>query len=142
MLCLDFLGNEMYRHERSEQLLTITNRLGHTPSYKTIVRLHQEAAARSRLVPNTFMCTHRHQAPFSHNFIVKVADNFDINPDRLHGENSIHLLNQIIVSTPENDELPVVVSECLYEIVDMTVKSEVCTAVSICCFFFGASSKL
>ena len=132
----------MYRHERSQQLLTITNRLGHTPSYKTIVRLHQEAAARSRLVPNTFMCAHRHQAPFSHNFIVKVADNFDINQDRLHSENSIHHLNQIIVSTPENAELPVVVSECLYEIVDMTVKSEVCIAVSICCFSFGASSKL
>ncbi|CAF3938297.1 unnamed protein product [Rotaria sp. Silwood1] len=111
------LGNELYRHGRSEQLLTITNRLGYTPSYKSIVRLHTEAAERSRKVPRPFFCAGQYSSSFDHNFVVKVADNFDLNPDRLHGNNSIHILNQIIISTPENNELPIVVAECLDDIV-------------------------
>ncbi|CAF3390230.1 unnamed protein product, partial [Rotaria sp. Silwood2] len=111
------LGNELYRHGRSEQLLNITNRLGYTSSYKSIVRLHTEAAERSRKVSRPFFCTGQYSSSFDHNFVVKVADNFDLNPDRLHGNNSIHILNQIIISTPENNELPIVIAECLDDIV-------------------------
>jgi hypothetical protein len=111
--------------------LTITNRLGHTPSYKTIVRLQKEAAARSRITSDPFIYTGQHGIPFTHNFVVKVADNFDINPDRLHGDKSIHILNQIIVSTPENDEVTMIVSECLDEILHMTLECDTFNRVSI-----------
>ncbi|CAF3933472.1 unnamed protein product [Rotaria sp. Silwood2] len=126
----NLLGNELYRHTRSEQLLTITNRLGHTPSYNTIARLHMEAAERSTSAFLPFASPHQQLIPFSHNFVVKVADNFDINPDRLHGNNSIHIMNQIIVSTPENDEIPIVVTDCLNNILDEIASTYTSTIVS------------
>jgi hypothetical protein len=42
------LANELFRHERSSQLLTITNRLGHTCSYLTMCRLQHEAAEKAK----------------------------------------------------------------------------------------------
>ncbi|CAF3305789.1 unnamed protein product [Rotaria sp. Silwood2] len=126
----DLLGNELYRHERSEQLLTITNRLGHTPSYSTIVRLHAQAAERSRMTFKPFFIEHQQTELVTHNFVVKVADNFDINPDRLHGNNSIHILNQILISTPENDELPNLIIDCLNDLLDTIVNSNITNTIS------------
>ncbi|CAF3953138.1 unnamed protein product, partial [Rotaria sp. Silwood1] len=126
---VNLLGNELYRHERSEQLLTITNRLGHTPSYDTIVRLHVEAAERARLGSKPLIYPRQEISPGDHNFVVKVADNFDINPDRLHGNNSIHILNQIIISTPENNELPAMITDCVNDLLDKIMNSIISTPV-------------
>ncbi|CAF4560964.1 unnamed protein product, partial [Didymodactylos carnosus] len=38
------LANELLQHERSADLVSIFNRYGHTCSYQTIVKLHQEVA--------------------------------------------------------------------------------------------------
>ncbi|CAM4795072.1 unnamed protein product, partial [Rotaria magnacalcarata] len=54
-----------------------------------------------------------------------VADNLDLNPDRLHGNNSIQILNQIIISTPENSKLSIRIAECLDEIVHRIVSSNI-----------------
>jgi len=51
-----------------------------------------------------------------HCFAITVADNFDMNIGTLHGENSIHILNRIIIQTPLNDELKVDVNECLNDL--------------------------
>ena len=45
--------------------------------------------------------------------MVKVADNFDINPDGVLGNNSIHILNQIMISTVGNSELKEIVNDCV-----------------------------
>jgi hypothetical protein len=59
--------------------------------------------ARSNFIRQQKTC-HRHD------FVVKVADNFDENPDGIHGDvKSIHILNQIFVTTQENDEVPIIV---------------------------------
>jgi hypothetical protein len=51
-----------------------------------------------------------------HCFAITVADNFDMNLGTLHGENSIHILNRIIIQTPLNDELKVDVNDCLNDL--------------------------
>ncbi len=126
------MGNEIFRHERSKQLLTITNRLGHTPSYNTIVRLNYNAAQNARTATDPFTILRQNQKPFEfpHNFVLKIADNFDINPDTLYGNNSIHILNQIIISTPENDEIPNIVEDVLNGVLDEILKSDVSPSVS------------
>jgi hypothetical protein len=132
-LHLDLLGNEIFRHERSQQLLTVLNRLGHTCSYSTILRLHHNAAKKTRGVTiNPFVLTREKQtsSEFVHHFLVKVADNFDINPDRLHGDKSIHILNQIVISTPENDEIPNIVADVINEILDNINKTDAHNMVS------------
>ncbi|CAF4125635.1 unnamed protein product, partial [Rotaria sordida] len=118
------LRNEIFRHERSKQLLTITNRLGHTPSYNTIVRLHNEVACNARKKGDPFAVLQSNQKNliYSHDFTIKVADNFDLNPDTLYGNNSIHILNQIIVSTPENDEIPFIVADVLRDVLNQISK--------------------
>ncbi|CAF4064432.1 unnamed protein product [Rotaria sp. Silwood2] len=122
---VNFLGNEIFRHKRSKQLLSITNRLGHTPSYNTMVRLHQDAAYNSRRKTDPFAILRQNKksSQYLHDFAVKVADNFDLNPDTLYGNNSIHILNQIIVSTSENDEIPTIVAHILDDVLDEIVKS-------------------
>jgi len=77
------LANEVFLHERSEQLLTTMNRLGHTPSYYTILRLHREVAKKTRESSNLFAIIRQKQNPseYFHHFTLKVVDNFDINPD-------------------------------------------------------------
>ncbi|CAF1612425.1 unnamed protein product, partial [Didymodactylos carnosus] len=112
------LANELFRHERSSQLLTITNRYGHTCGYKTIVRLHHEAAERVKMSSIPLASVKQ-----QHMFAIKVADNFDLNKESLHGENSIHILNQIIVHNPENDELLTNVHQCLAEMKDIVAES-------------------
>jgi hypothetical protein len=49
-------------------------------------------------------------------FAIVVADHFDLNIGTLHGENSIHILNRIIVQTPLNDESESKVKECLNDL--------------------------
>lgn len=95
------LGNEIFRHERSSQLLTITNRLGYTCSYVSMCRLQQQAAEEAKSSGKDFGEIQRNLRTNHHEFAIKVADNFDLNKDTLHGENSLHMLNQIIVTTPE-----------------------------------------
>jgi hypothetical protein len=51
-----------------------------------------------------------------YSFSIIVADNFDMNVGTLHGENSIHILNRIIVQTPLNDELQFDINDCLNHI--------------------------
>ncbi|CAF1137322.1 unnamed protein product [Didymodactylos carnosus] len=94
------------------------NRFGHSCSYKAIVRLHQEAADIVANSPSSSLPSNTQQ---QQQFIVKVADNFDLNKDSLHGENSIHILNQILVQTSENDELFIDVSKCLNQLCDNIV---------------------
>ncbi|CAF4621853.1 unnamed protein product, partial [Didymodactylos carnosus] len=75
------LGNEVFRHERSLQLLTILNRFGDTCSYKSLIRLHERIASKqpsSTTLPKTVQ---------PNCFAVKVADNFDLNKETIHGEN-------------------------------------------------------
>ncbi|CAF1098692.1 unnamed protein product, partial [Didymodactylos carnosus] len=113
------LANEIFRHERSAQLLSITNRLGHTCGYKTILRLQHEAAEKSKAAFSSLSIINRQRnQQYRHDFAVIVADNFDMNKETVHGENSLHILNQIIVQTPENDEILFIVTELLTEITD------------------------
>ncbi|CAF1212257.1 unnamed protein product [Rotaria sordida] len=51
-----------------------------------------------------------------HSFAITVADNFDMNIGTLRGENSIRMLNRIIIQTPANDELKSDVNECLNDL--------------------------
>jgi hypothetical protein len=46
-------------------------------------------------------------------FAIAVVDNFYLNIGSLHGENSIHMLNRIIIQTSNNEELISDVNECL-----------------------------
>ncbi|CAF1392249.1 unnamed protein product, partial [Didymodactylos carnosus] len=103
-----------YRHTRSSQLLNVINRFGHSASYKTIVRLNQRVAeavgkssSSSQLPPS---------AQRQQNFIVVVVDNFDQNKESLHGENSIHIANRIMVQTSENNELLSDVGDCINQL--------------------------
>ncbi len=96
------LANELFRHERSAQLLTITNRFGHTCSYRTMTRLQCEIAEKVKISSNILEHVERRSTgEHKHEFAVKIADNFDMNKETLRGENSIHMLNRIIVKTPE-----------------------------------------
>ncbi|CAF1624401.1 unnamed protein product, partial [Adineta ricciae] len=119
------LGNEIFRHERSKQLLSITNRLGHTPSYSTIMRLQHDAAQNVRKTNDPLVVLQQKEksSTYSQNFIFKVADNFDINPDTLYGNNSIHILNQIIVTTSENDEISIKVRDIVDDLLNETSNS-------------------
>ncbi|CAF1288798.1 unnamed protein product, partial [Didymodactylos carnosus] len=60
-----------------------------------------------------------------HSFGIKIADNFDLNKESLHGENSIHIMNQIIVQNPVNDEIIANVNDCLSKLVDDAVSQSV-----------------
>ncbi|CAF4162533.1 unnamed protein product [Rotaria magnacalcarata] len=51
-----------------------------------------------------------------HSFAITVAENFVMNIGTLRGENSIHMLNRIIIQTPENDELKFDVSQCVNDL--------------------------
>ena len=96
------LANELFRHERSSQILPLTNRLGHTCSYLTMCRLQYEAAEKVKHLSDVHEQIHRPTGRTrTHQFAVKIADNFDMNKETLQGENSIHILNQIIVKAPE-----------------------------------------
>ena len=118
------LGNEIFHHTRSANLLQMTNRLGHTAGYDTIFRLHQEAAEKSRESFNPVSFTHQQTKSHRQNFLVKVADNFDYNPDGIHGTvHNIHILNQILVSTTENDETSAIVQQLICDIVNDVIKS-------------------
>ncbi|CAF3483178.1 unnamed protein product [Rotaria sp. Silwood2] len=90
-----------------------------------MVRLHQDAAYNSRRKTDPFAILRQNKksSQYLHDFAVKVADNFDLNPDTLYGNNSIHILNQIIVSTSENDEIPTIVAHILDDVLDEIVKS-------------------
>ncbi|CAF4252684.1 unnamed protein product, partial [Rotaria sp. Silwood2] len=74
------LANEISKHARSNELLCILNRFGHTASYKTISRINRKIANKqmiesslpSSVLPNCYL--------------VQVADNFDLNRETLHGE--------------------------------------------------------
>jgi hypothetical protein len=118
------LGNEIFHHTRSATLLKMTNRLGHTCGYDTILRLHQEAAEKARESLDPVNFTHQQSKSHHQNFLVKVADNFDHNPDGIHGNvNNIHILNQILVSTTENDETLLIIQQVVRDIVSDVVKS-------------------
>ncbi|CAF1281095.1 unnamed protein product, partial [Didymodactylos carnosus] len=98
MLCPKhyLLANELMKHERSADLVSIFNRYGHTCSYQTITKLHEEAARKEGTgyqLPKTVR---------PHCFAIKCADNFDINRDTIHGTGSFHIMNQIIIQNPEN----------------------------------------
>jgi hypothetical protein len=118
------LANEIFHHTRSANLLKITNRLGHTCGYDTILRLHQEAAEKARESLNPVNFTHQQTKSHQQNFLTKIADNFDYNPDGIHGNvNNIHILNQILVSTTENDETSLIVQDVVVDMVSNVVKS-------------------
>ena len=117
-------GNELFHHTRSAGLLKISNRLGHSCGYDTIRRLHQEAAEEALRSSDPMNLSRQRKTHSRHDFVIKVADNFDHNPDSVHGNTgSIHILNQILVSTSENDEIPVVVEQVLSDLVDHVEKS-------------------
>ncbi|CAF3786549.1 unnamed protein product [Rotaria magnacalcarata] len=112
------LGNELLRHENSCQLLTITNRLGHTCSYKTMRRLQYEVADKVNTLSDTIQRGQHSNEILNNGFLIKVIDNFDMNKETLHGENSLHMLNQIIVQTIENDESYITANEVINDIID------------------------
>ena len=117
-------GNELFHHTRSANLLKMTNRLGHTCGYDTILRLHPEAAEQARQPSDRFNFIHQQEKSHQHNFVIKVADNFDLNPDGAHGKmESIHILNQILVSTSENDEVPIIVSHLINDLIDHVIEA-------------------
>ena len=88
----------------------MTNRLGHTCAYDTVLRLQHDAAERARQSSRPINSIQQEKTCHQHDFVVKVADNFDENPDGIHGDvKSIHILNQIFVTTQENDEVPITV---------------------------------
>ena len=91
------LANEICKHGRSNELLSIMNRFGHVASYKTISRIHR------RIANNELMQSVLPSGVLSNCYIVQVADNFDLNRETLHGERSYHFLNRIFVQTPENN---------------------------------------
>jgi hypothetical protein len=112
-------GNELFHHTRSANLLKISNRLGHSCGYDTIRRLHQEAAEEALRSSDPMNLSRRRKTYSQHDFVIKVADNFDHNLDSVHGNTgSIHILNQILVSTSENDEIPFIVEQVLKDLVD------------------------
>ncbi|CAF1502366.1 unnamed protein product [Adineta steineri] len=118
------LANELFRHERSSQLLTITNRLGHTCSYITMCRLQSEAAEKAKHLSDALEQVHKSTGRIRiHEFGVKVADNFDMNKETIHGENSIHILNRIIVKSPENDEVPFITMDIMDNIINEVIDS-------------------
>ena len=117
-------GNELFHHTRSANLLKISNRLGHSCGYDTIRRLHHEAAEEAIRSSDPMSLSRQRKTHSRHDFVIKVADNFDHNPDSTHGNtDSIHILNQILVSTSENDEMPFIVERVLNDLVDDVVKS-------------------
>ena len=67
-------------------------------------------------------------------FAIIAADNFDMNIGTLRGENSIHILNRIIIQAPENDKLKSDVNECLNDLCE--------SVVSVIDENFGLPSKL
>ena len=101
-------------------------------------RLQCEAAEKVRLLSDTLKQDQRLScAIINQHFAVKVADNFDINKETLHDENSLHILNQIIVQTTEyvlvefvvyelflflfyfrNDEIPIISKDLINSIID------------------------
>jgi len=90
------LANEICKHGRSNELLSILNRFGHVASYKTISRIHRKIA-------NNEMMEHSLPTGILQDcYLVQVADNFDLNRETLHGERSYHFLNRIFVQTSEN----------------------------------------
>lgn len=91
------LANEISKHGRSNELLSIFNRFGHAASYKTISRIHRKIAN------NQMMQSSLPAGLLPNCYLVQVADNFDLNRETLHGERSYHFLNRIFVQTSEND---------------------------------------
>ncbi|CAM4964899.1 unnamed protein product [Rotaria socialis] len=91
------LANEICKHGRSNELMSIMNRFGHAASYKTITRVHRKVAnqqiAKSSVPADVLPDC----------YLVQVADNFDLNRETLHGERSYHFLNRILVQTYENN---------------------------------------
>ncbi|CAF3913624.1 unnamed protein product [Rotaria sp. Silwood1] len=107
------LGNEIFHHVRSSHLLNIMNRFGHTCSYETMVRLQKKAAdAIASLSPTALPPSVKQE----HSFAIAIVDNFDLNIGTLHGENSIHILNRIIIQTPNPEELLCDVNQCLVDL--------------------------
>lgn len=93
------LSNEVCKHVRSNELLSILNRFGHSASYKTITRIHRKVAEEQM---------NQHSVPSAvlpNCYLIQVADNFDLNRETLHGERSFHFLNRIFVQTPDNQML-------------------------------------
>ncbi|CAF0950439.1 unnamed protein product, partial [Didymodactylos carnosus] len=93
------LGNELLKHARSSDLITVMNRFGHVCSYEGVCRLHDEQARKESTLYQLPKTVHPNC------FGVKVADNFDLNKETVHGENSIHIMNQIIIQNPENIDI-------------------------------------
>lgn len=91
------LANEICKHGRSNELLSIFNRFGHVTSYTTISRIHKKIAN------NQMMKSSLPTGVLPDCYLVQVADNFDLNRETLHGERSYHFLNRILVQTPENN---------------------------------------
>ena len=91
------LANEICKHGRSSELLSILNRFGHAASYKTISRIHRKIANNQMM--QSFLPT----GLLFNCYLVQVADNFDLNRETLHGERSFHFFNRIFVQTPENE---------------------------------------
>lgn len=118
------LANELFHHTRSANLLKVTNRLGHSCSYDTVRRLHQKAADSARHSSDQFDFIQEKKRSYDHHFIIKVADNFDLNPDGVRGNtNNIHILNRILVKTPENDEILIAVGQVLENLMEDVMKS-------------------
>ncbi|CAF0919894.1 unnamed protein product [Didymodactylos carnosus] len=103
------------------------NRFSHTCSYRSIIRLHKQSAAKV----SSSSCSLK-VAQQQHNFAIKVADNFDLNKDTIHGEKNIHIMNQIIIQTVENDEIGVNVTDSLNELRDtVSDKLELCAITEL-----------
>ncbi|CAF3609298.1 unnamed protein product, partial [Rotaria socialis] len=88
------------------------------------MRLHKDIADKAGAVtdPFTIIQSNQNKSTNAQEFSIKIADNFDLNPDTLHGNKSIHILNQIIVSTSKNDEILTVVADILTDALNEIAK--------------------
>ncbi|CAF3163412.1 unnamed protein product [Rotaria sp. Silwood2] len=81
-------------------------------------RLQYEVADKVNTLSDTIQRGQHSNEVLNTGFLIKVIDNFDMNKETLHGENSLHMLNQIIVQTIENDEAYITANEVINDIID------------------------
>ncbi|CAF1304581.1 unnamed protein product [Rotaria magnacalcarata] len=77
-------------------------------------RLQQEAAEKVKIPSEVLKQGQSFFTSISkHHFAAEVANNFDMNTETLYGEYSIHILNQIVVQIPENNEVSLICEHLL-----------------------------
>ncbi|CAF4132064.1 unnamed protein product [Adineta steineri] len=106
--------------------------MGHICSYQTISQLQYKAAEKDKILSNEFEEIQQYSGRINtHHFAVKVVDSFYMNKENLHGQNSIHILNQVIIKTPENDEILQVSNATLNDIINQKSISNSPSSLSV-----------